>query len=101
MLTDVLTGVAIAALTGIGAVLVRWAVVSQRLPKRISRLEAGVVMLLRAQFAQFDSLLAVIRSQQGHKLNGELEEMQEAVRASKAEMTQYLSDAAISQKAKP
>lgn len=72
----------------------------QRLPKRISRVENGMVIQLRVQGVVFDALLVIARCVD-HEQNGELEEMKEAVHRAKTDMSEYLSAASISQKRPP
>lgn len=98
MLKDIMIGVAIAASTGGGAAMVRWAIISARLPKRISRLEAAIPMLILGQVATFDALLVLAECVGA---NGKLASLRETIRESRAEMMAYLSGAAISQKEKP
>jgi hypothetical protein len=101
MLKEILIGVAIGIIPMVGVVMVQTAARAQKLPKRIARVEAGMVMLLRGNLFVFDALLIIIRCQQGSAANGELDDLREAMGRSKAEMTEYLSGAAISQKATP
>jgi hypothetical protein len=101
MLKDILIAVGGSAATMLVVVMVQILARGQKLPKRIARVEAGMVMLLRGNLFVFDALLIIIRCQQGSAANGELDDLREAMGRSKAEMTEYLSGAAISQKATP
>jgi putative Ca2+/H+ antiporter (TMEM165/GDT1 family) len=97
VLKDILIGVAIAAATGTGAVVCRWAIVTARVPKRTTRLEAAIPMLILGQVATFDALLVLAECAGA---NGKLASLRETIRESRAEMMAYLSGAAISQKGK-
>lgn len=93
---EVLAAAAGAAITGTGVLV--WRGVSGRvgMPRRMSRVEGILTVLLGSQQAQSDALLVMLDCQHAEGANGRLEEAKTGIVESRKAVRDYINGAAVS-----
>jgi hypothetical protein len=84
-----------AAIPVVIAAIYRLITIGSSLPRRVARLEDGLVMLIEVNEGQTDGIIASLIAQREGRCNGEITEALDALKASKAKSRAFLASKAV------